>query len=266
MKTCNGEGARVCDTIYETSCYTKYIELQPGKLGTNTNCEKIPLEVCGHGCSYKEGENECHDEAVMSFIQIPEEVCELNPQKTCRFTTKLVPKLEPVKECTVVTKETCQLAFSKPKPIKKPLTTKWCLEKSHQKLSEKKENSVILDRGKHLNNRDSKKVDIEIIPEKNISIENPTLNTRNKFLSFEGENTVQNKDDKNVQPVFNKNKVKPGNIAGRENPILDVRFGLSSETSIVLHNIKKGEMGQKIRNGYFLNQDKFQTKFNSTMI
>ena len=37
------------------------------------------------------------------------EICDLNPQKTCRFVTKLVPKLEPVRECTVVPKETCRL-------------------------------------------------------------------------------------------------------------------------------------------------------------
>ena len=36
------------------------------------------------------------------------EICDLNPQKTCRFVTKLVPKLEPVRECTVVPKETCR--------------------------------------------------------------------------------------------------------------------------------------------------------------
>ena len=35
---------------------------------------------------------------------LPQEICDLNPQKSCRFATKLVPKLDPVRECTVVPK------------------------------------------------------------------------------------------------------------------------------------------------------------------
>ena len=55
-------------------------------------------------------------------------MCDLNPQKTCRFTTKLVPKLTPKEECTVVPRETCHLSFSAPVAGKKPLVTKWCMD------------------------------------------------------------------------------------------------------------------------------------------
>ena len=55
-------------------------------------------------------------------------MCDLNPQKTCRFTTKLVPKLTPKEECTVVPRETCHLSFSAPVAGKKPLITKWCMD------------------------------------------------------------------------------------------------------------------------------------------
>ena len=67
--------------------------------------------------------------------------CDLNPQKTCRFATKLVPKLEPVQECTEVMKETCQLSFTKPKTVKKPLQTKWCLDVSDIAVEEAEKSS-----------------------------------------------------------------------------------------------------------------------------
>jgi len=62
------------------------------------------------------------------LIDVPEEVCDLNPQKTCRFQTKLVPKLKPAHECTVIPKETCNLKFTSPQQVDKPLKTKWCLD------------------------------------------------------------------------------------------------------------------------------------------
>jgi hypothetical protein len=32
-----------------------------GKFVGDTQCEKHPIEVCGAGCLFKEGEEECHD-------------------------------------------------------------------------------------------------------------------------------------------------------------------------------------------------------------
>ncbi len=56
------------------------------------------------------------------------QVCDLNPQKTCKFQTKLVPKLKPAHECTVIPREVCNLKFSNPQEVDKPLKTKWCLD------------------------------------------------------------------------------------------------------------------------------------------
>ena len=50
------------------------------------------------------GEEECHEKQEPSIIEVPEETCDLNPMKTCRFATKLVPKLDPVRECSQVPK------------------------------------------------------------------------------------------------------------------------------------------------------------------
>ena len=105
-----------------------YVKKFVGKFVGDTSCEKLPVEICGAGCVAEEGAEECHDKTVTSLIDVPEEVCDLNPQKTCKFETKLVPKLKPVHECTIIPREVCNLKFTSPKPVKKPLKTKWCLD------------------------------------------------------------------------------------------------------------------------------------------
>ena len=95
----------------------------------------------------QQGEEECHDKQVSSkwsdfskllnylfqidsLVDVPEEICDLNPQKTCRLVTKLIPKLEPKEECTVVPQESCHLKFTNPAVERKPLRTEWCLDES----------------------------------------------------------------------------------------------------------------------------------------
>merc|ERR1719234_1784842 len=135
-KVCNGQGDEECTTVYESSCTTKYVEKRPGKFVGDTKCEKLPTELCGAGCSFEEGPEECHDKTVVSVVEQPEEVCDLNPQKTCRYATKLVPKLMPKHECTIIPKETCLLKFTTPRQIKKPLLTKWCLDPAEPEAGE----------------------------------------------------------------------------------------------------------------------------------
>merc|ERR1719244_973463 len=127
-KVCNGQGEDQCSTVYESSCTTRYVEKQPRKYVADTGCKKLPIEICGAGCVFEEGEEECHEKEVDTLVEVPEESCDLNPQKTCRFTTKLVPKLKPTHECTIVPKETCILKFTHPRQVPKPLQTRWCLD------------------------------------------------------------------------------------------------------------------------------------------
>lgn len=116
-KVCNGQGPEICQTVYESACSTKYVEKQPGKFVGDTACEKLPVEICGAGCVLDEGDEECHDKVIVSLVDVPEEVCDLNPQKTCRYVTKLVPSLSPEHQCTIVPKETCILKFSQPEQV-----------------------------------------------------------------------------------------------------------------------------------------------------
>ena len=129
-KVCNGQGPTQCRTLFESACTTTYIEKQPGKFVGDTNCEKLPIEICGAGCVTNEGPEECHDKIITSLVDVPEETCDLNPQQTCRFQTKLVPRLKPVAECTTIPKEVCNLKFTQPQEVDKPLKTKWCLDSS----------------------------------------------------------------------------------------------------------------------------------------
>merc|ERR1711981_1509999 len=136
IKTCNGEGEDVCKTVYESACTTRYVEKQPGKFVGDTACEKLPIEICGAGCVTEEGEEECHDKTITTLVDVPEEVCDLNPQKVCKFQTKLVPSLKPAHECTIIPKETCSLKFTPPREVEKPLLTRWCLDESEPEPGE----------------------------------------------------------------------------------------------------------------------------------
>merc|ERR1712037_1016152 len=127
-KVCVGEGPEECRTVYESSCTTRYVEKQPGKFVGDTGCEKLPVEICGAGCTFEEGQEECHDKVIASLVDVPEEICDLNPQKTCRLITKLVPKLSPKHECTIVPQEVCNLRFSSPRQVAQDLATRWCLD------------------------------------------------------------------------------------------------------------------------------------------
>ena len=103
-----------------------------------TDCSKQPVKLCGAGCFLQKGEDECKDEIVSSEEEIPNEVCDISPQKNCHPQTKLVPKLVPQRKCVTVPRETCSLSFSNPVPGKKTLLTKWCLDEARQDSIEKR--------------------------------------------------------------------------------------------------------------------------------
>ena len=56
----------------------------------------------------------------------PSEDCSLQPRRSCKAVTKLVPKLEPQEECLQVPREICKTSRQNPRKSKKPLTKKWC--------------------------------------------------------------------------------------------------------------------------------------------
>ena len=89
--------------------------------------------MCGRGCLIKKAEEECFDQEVESLVDIPEETCDLQPMKTCKFVTKLIPSLKPQEECTKVPSEVCNLEFTQAKKTLVPLRTEWCLDDEEEK-------------------------------------------------------------------------------------------------------------------------------------
>merc|ERR1719334_2603421 len=66
------------------------------------------------------------------FRMPPKEQCSLEPQRTCKHVTKLVPKLTPTEECVDVPKEVCTRSRTNPRKVKKPVVKKWCYVPSEE--------------------------------------------------------------------------------------------------------------------------------------
>ena len=104
--------------------------MMPKKMLGVTKCEKIPVKLCGKGCRVVQKGEQCHNQEVDDLRNVPEEQCELNPRQSCRNISKLVPKLKPVLECSMVPKEFCALKYGPPKTVKNEQKSIWCLDEA----------------------------------------------------------------------------------------------------------------------------------------
>merc|ERR1711890_191806 len=103
------------------------------KYTTMTGCNKEPTELCAPvGCGFKEGVEECHDVVKTLVQEKPEEECTLEPVRTCKHITRLVPKLVEVPECVEVPKEICSRSRTNPRKVKKPIIKNWCYTPSEE--------------------------------------------------------------------------------------------------------------------------------------
>jgi len=98
-----------------------------------TDCKKVPRELCGPGaCIPTPGPEECFDKKETVITEVPEETCNLEPQKSCKFVTKLVPLLKPQQECVDIPKEVCSRSRGNPRKVQKPVVKKWCYVPSEE--------------------------------------------------------------------------------------------------------------------------------------
>ena len=141
-----------CETVVDEKC-----EDETSGYTTNTKCSKWPREVCSvdkknvkkytpitgctkeprelcapAGCGFKQGAEECYDKVQTVVGDSPKEQCSLEPQRTCKHVTKLVPKLTPTEECVDVPKEVCTRSRTNPRKVKKPVVKKWCYVPSEE--------------------------------------------------------------------------------------------------------------------------------------
>lgn len=97
------------------------------KFTPETECKKVPRELCGpSGCVLTPGPEECFDKKETVVQEVPEETCNLEPQRSCRHVTKLVPLLKPNEECVDIPKEVCSRSRKNPRKVQKPVVKKWC--------------------------------------------------------------------------------------------------------------------------------------------
>merc|ERR1712123_498257 len=91
-----------------------------------------PTPSAPAGCGFKEGAEECFDKTQTVVQDAPKERCTLEPQRTCKHVTKLVPKLSPTEACVDVPKEVCTRSRTNPRKVKKPVVKKWCYVPSEE--------------------------------------------------------------------------------------------------------------------------------------
>jgi len=97
------------------------------KYSPETECKKVPRELCGpSGCELVPGPEECFPKTETVITEVPEENCNLEPQKSCKHVTKLVPFLKPAEECVDIPKEVCSRSRTNPRKVQKPVVKKWC--------------------------------------------------------------------------------------------------------------------------------------------
>ncbi len=122
------EAEIVCKTWFESECNTTFVQRAPDKDDLpNTWCKKVPRKICApDNCRMVPGIEECNLKMMVSTIQQPSEVCDLQPQTHCRLITRLVPHLLQKEVCRNVPKEMCHLSLANPHMVRKPLKLRWC--------------------------------------------------------------------------------------------------------------------------------------------
>merc|ERR1711936_615594 len=115
----------ICDKWPKQVCTT--IKDRVKKVSPKTECHKVPVDICGDSeCELIPGPEECYPKTETVVVEVPEETCNLEPQKECKHVTKLVPQLKPAEECVDIPKEVCSRSRVNPRPVKKPIVKKWC--------------------------------------------------------------------------------------------------------------------------------------------
>ena len=87
------------------------------------------------GIIHSKGPVECREIPKTAVVDNPVEECEMTPIRTCKFVTKLVPKLAPKETCMDVPKEICSKSKTNPRRVKKPVIKKWCFKPENNATS-----------------------------------------------------------------------------------------------------------------------------------
>jgi len=118
----------VCRSIFETKC-------EADEAGV-TRCGQEERRICAEdNCVLVEGEEQCQEFLVENTLDVPDEICSLEPSSECRNVTTSIPQLIPEEVCRDVPKELCQTVFLNPKTVKVIDLVKYC--KNDDKVTER---------------------------------------------------------------------------------------------------------------------------------
>jgi len=104
------------------------------KVSENVQCVKKPRTITVTGaCVPVPQEEECYDKTETVVQEVPQETCNLEPQRSCKFVTKLVPLLKPAEECVDIPKEVCsRQRIPRAEKSQVPVIKKWCYVPSEE--------------------------------------------------------------------------------------------------------------------------------------
>ncbi|TRY61977.1 hypothetical protein TCAL_01782 [Tigriopus californicus] len=145
QETCTLEEETVCETFKDptmrTSCQMKMERVcDYDYQGRPINCVQIPKRKCrgrqAKALDIGPPQTECYNfprkicgpevcPLVTVIQEIPDEECKMEPQKECRVVTKIVPKLDTQEDCVEVHKEICNNVRN-PVKVRKPSIRTWC--------------------------------------------------------------------------------------------------------------------------------------------
>ncbi|CAB4054752.1 NOTCH4 [Lepeophtheirus salmonis] len=75
------------------------------KYSPETHCTKVPFELCGPAaCPTEPGPDVCISKEETFVVDQPQEECNLEPQKSCKLVTKLIPLLKAVENFPIIKK------------------------------------------------------------------------------------------------------------------------------------------------------------------
>merc|ERR1719270_2312262 len=94
--TCKHSYSERCHTTYTTDfepqqeedCEENFRKNCVTKSSPETECKPVVLELCGPELEAVSGEEECFDEKQTVVQEVPEETCNLEPQRECKHVTK----------------------------------------------------------------------------------------------------------------------------------------------------------------------------------
>merc|ERR1712150_140641 len=110
-------GTDVCTKWPRREC-TKSTE-RVTKYTPKTECKPVVTEVCGNGIKTIPEVDICYKDKVTVVTEVPQETCNLEPQRECKHVTKLVPFLKPTEECVDIPKEVCSRSRKNPRKVQK---------------------------------------------------------------------------------------------------------------------------------------------------